>query len=312
MSNRDAGVGRFAPSPTGPAHPGTLLSGLLAWLDARSSGARFVLRLEDIDPQRARPEWSAAMLADLAWLGLDWDEVVTQSHRREDHEAALDRLAAAGHLYGCTCTRAVLRRTAEPAADGSRRYPGTCRQRRLGVGDWRGFAGAVRLHLPERPATMRLLRGGSHTFRPARELGDPIVRRKDGAMAYSLAVVVDDIAAGVTRVVRGGDLFYTTGAHLLLYELLGAEAPAYWHHPLLMEPRSGRKLAKLHGSVSAAEIRAQRSAAEVCGFLAGCVGLAAPGAAATPQELLAGFSLQTIRAPEAVVVTWDGSALRRG
>lgn len=310
MSDRDSAVGRFAPSPTGPAHPGTLLSGLLAWLDARSSGARFVLRLEDIDPQRAKAQWSRAMLADLAWLGLDWDEEVVQSQRRPEHEGVLDQLARDGVLYGCTCTRAVLRRTATPAADGSRLYPGTCRHRRLGAADWRAFEGAVRLRLPERPVAVRLLRGGSHTFHPAQEMGDPIVRRKDGAMAYNLAVVVDDVAAGVTRVVRGADLFYSTGVHALVYALLGAEAPAYWHHPLLMEPRGNQKLAKLHGSVSAALIREHMDAEQVCGFLAACVGLG-DGGSVSPQALLAGFSVRAV-AEQPVVVTWDGAALRRG
>ncbi|RIK92413.1 MAG: hypothetical protein DCC71_24510, partial [Proteobacteria bacterium] len=130
-------VSRFAPSTTGPAHPGTLLAALLAWLDARARGARFVLRLEDLDPERCRPEWSARLVSDLAWLGLDFDAVEHQHAFAFRHEAALDRLAAQGALYPCACSRSALRAAGTPAPDGGLRYPNRCRGRALPAGGWR-------------------------------------------------------------------------------------------------------------------------------------------------------------------------------
>jgi glutamyl-tRNA synthetase/glutamyl-Q tRNA(Asp) synthetase len=305
-------LGRFAPSPTGPAHPGTLLSALLVWLDARLAGGRVLLRLEDLDRTRSEARWAAAMEEDLAWLGLDFDERVVQSERHADHARALDRLAAQGRLYGCTCSRSTLRRTASIGADGSRVYPGTCRERVLDAAGWRSFSGSVRLRLPEGPTTVPQLYAPPHRFHPAQELGDPVVRRKDGAVAYHLAVVVDDLSAGVTRVVRGRDLFFATGVHACIYALLDAPVPAHWHHPLLLEPASGgdpgRKLAKLHGSVSTQDFRPGLRAAEVCGTLAAAVGLVPPGTACLPQDLLKQTSLDDVPDRDAVLC-WDGQTL---
>ncbi len=291
MTSHDQCIGRFAPSPTGPAHPGTLLSGLLAWLDARQNHARFILRLEDIDPDRAKPEWSAALLRDLEWFGLDWDEVVIQTTNATAHHSALDQLSDQDLLYGCTCTRAQLKRTATFAADGSRKYPGTCRERQLTRATWRAFDGAIRLRLPEKTYLMRHMDGIGRMMQPSTEMGDPVVRRKDGAVAYHLAVVADDIASGVTRIVRGRDLLFATGIHLALYEALGASPPAYFHHFLLMERRvdsSGipQKLAKLHGSISAALLRRHLSPEALCGILAACAGLTTDARPVTPQDLL--------------------------
>jgi glutamyl/glutaminyl-tRNA synthetase len=289
------------------------MSGLLAWLDARANNARFVLRLEDIDPNRAKVEWADALRRDLAWFGLDWDEVVIQTARSHEHWSALDRLAKADLLYGCTCTRGELKRTAELAADGSRKYPGTCRERRLSDRQWREFSGAVRVHLPPGAVKMRGLTGGSQIFNPLAEMGDPIIRRKDGAVAYHLAVVVDDIAAGVTRVIRGHDLLFATGVHLALYDALGAPAPAYFHHLLLFEPRNGsqkrqQKLAKLHGSVGAAELRERFTPEELCGVLAHAAGIHPSRKPITPRELVANFRLDAISQRDQVV-TWDGNTL---
>src|SRR5262245_47327440 len=149
---------RFAPSTTGPAHPGTLLAALLCWLDARSRGARLLLRLEDLDPQRSRAQWSSALPADLAWLGLDWDLFETQSEAGARHAAALDALAAAGHLYPCRCSRSDVR--AAQGAEGALRYPGTCRGRALPAGGWRESREPLRVALP--PGEM-LLRDESGT-----------------------------------------------------------------------------------------------------------------------------------------------------
>ena len=213
-------VSRFAPSTTGPAHPGTLLAALLCWLDARSRGARLVLRLEDLDPQRCRPESSDAMREALAWLGLDWDFVVAQSDRAADHAAALDSLAGRGLLYPCRCTRSELRASAgRPLPDGGFPYPGTCRGRALPSGGWRACGEPLRVRIAEGRIALTDESGADLSGDPGREPGDPIVRRRDGAIAYHLAGAVDDAAEGVTRVVRGRDLAATTVTQVALQRL---------------------------------------------------------------------------------------------
>ncbi len=207
---------RFAPSTTGPAHPGTLLAGLLCWLDARSQGARVLLRLEDLDPERCRPEYARAFVDDLAWLGLDWDAVVLQSEARARHEAALERLASAGLLYPCGCSRKAVRAAGEPAPDGGFRYPGTCRERTLPAGAWRGCGEPLRLRMEPGLLELRDESGVDLSLDPWAAFGDPVVVRRDGAVAYRLASVVDDAAEGVNRVVRGRDLALTTAPQVAL------------------------------------------------------------------------------------------------
>ncbi|MEN8185032.1 MAG: glutamate--tRNA ligase family protein, partial [Myxococcota bacterium] len=219
-------VCRFAPTPSGPAHPGTLLAALLAWLDARSRGARFLLRMEDIDHTRCTQEAAAEMKAALRWLGLDWDGESVQSQRRNDHEAALDRLAQEGALYPCGCTRSEIRRAGTRAADGGWRYPGCCRTRTLPEAGWRRAGGALRLRLE--PGRVEVSDEGGLELgqEPLAELGDPVVLRADGAIAYHLAVVVDDAKDGVTRVVRGRDLASATALHGVLQQRLGVATPS--------------------------------------------------------------------------------------
>jgi glutamyl-Q tRNA(Asp) synthetase len=300
-------VSRFAPSTTGPAHPGTLLAALLAWLDARSRGARVLLRLEDIDPDRCRPEWSARMLEDLAWLGLDFDAVEAQHTFAGRHAGALDRLAALGALYPCACSRSILRADAEPAPDGSRRYPNRCRGRALPPGGWRASAEPLRVALPAGRIEIRDESGLDLSQDPAGEMGDPIVRRRDGAVAYQLAVVVDDGASGVTRVVRGRDLAPSTATQCALARLLDLPAPAYRHHLLLLEEHGG-KLAKLHGAVGAAELRRAYAAPALLGWLAYAAGLRERAVPVAPRELAADFSWSRVAADDRVV-HWTGDAL---
>jgi glutamyl/glutaminyl-tRNA synthetase len=301
-------VSRFAPSTTGPAHPGTLLAALLCWLDARSRGARLVLRLEDLDPERCRPEWSEAMGEALTWLGLDWDAVVAQSARAADHAAALDSLAARGLLYPCRCTRSELRANAEQLlADGGLAYPGTCRGRALPNGGWRACDEPLRARLPEGEIELADESGADLSGDPSREPGDPIVRRRDGAIAYHLAGVVDDAAQGVTRVVRGRDLAGTTPTQVALQRVLGIATPGYRHHLLLLE-RRGAKLAKLHGAVGYAELRAAYRAPALCGVLARAAGLRPSVEPVTPHELLDGFAWSRVR-DEDRVLHWTGREL---
>jgi glutamyl-Q tRNA(Asp) synthetase len=284
-------VGRFAPSTTGHAHPGTLLAALLCWLDARSRGDRVALRLEDLDPQRCLPEFAEAMLEALEWLGLDWDGIQRQSDCVADHEAALDRLAEAELLYPCRCSRADIRGAGLPAPDGGWRYPGRCRERALpasGAGGWRACDEPLRVRLPDARIVLRDESGRDLSQDPAASFGDPVVRRRDGAVAYHLAGVVDDAVLGVTRIVRGEDLAGSTATQVALQQLLGLPTPGYRHHLLLLEERGG-KLAKLHGSVGLPELRPHYDAPALCGVLAHAAGLVPEPESLRPDDLIEGF-----------------------
>jgi glutamyl/glutaminyl-tRNA synthetase len=301
--------GRFAPTPSGPAHPGTLLSGLLAWLDARSRGAGFGLRLEDVDAQRCSPALALEMREALAWLGLDWDAESVQSEGRAAHEAALDALGHAGRLYPCRCSRTELRRRGAPAADGGQRYPGSCRGRELPAGGWRNSAEAIRLRLPAGRVAVADEGGTPLDQDPVLEMGDPVLRRRDGAIAYHLAVVVDDAAEGVTRVVRGRDLAPSTAIHCVLQRALGLPTPRYRHHLLLLQEH-GSKLAKLHGAVGWQALREHSSPEALCGWLAWAAGLLPEQEPRSPAELLADFDWGRVRRDDAVV-RWTGRELLR-
>ena len=298
---------RFAPSTTGPAHPGTLLSALLVWLDGRSRGARVDLRLEDLDPQRSTPALTAAMVADLEWFGLSWDSVVRQSDLAAQHADALDRLAAAGRLYPCDCGRSRLAALGRRAPDGGWAYDNHCRGRALPPGGWRAAVGAVRLRLPD-TAVREVDEGGLDlSQRPSQDMGDPVVRRRDGATAYQLATVVYDAAGAYRRLIRGHDLAASAGTQLQIYELIGASAPVLRHHLLLLEPR-GDKLAKLHGAVGVPTLRMQMSAAELCGVLAHGVGLTQRPQPCLPADLVGGFDWARVARSDRVAV-WDGRRL---
>lgn len=283
--------GRFAPSPTAALHLGNLRTALLAWLFARSQRARFLMRVEDLDTGRARPEHEAQQLDDLAALGVDWDgAVVRQSQRLAHYRAAIDRLDVAGLLYPCYCTRREIRDAASaphgPQSEGA--YPGTCR-------DLTAVQRADREHAG-RPPALRLRTDGAVMRFEDRLLGpvegivdDLVVRRNDGAPAYNLAVVVDDAAQEIGEVVRGADLADSTPRQLLLARLLGLPAPRYAHVPLVLGP-DGTRLAKRHGSVTLADRRARgETPAQVRGHLAATLGLAAPGETPSMHELLARF-----------------------
>lgn len=285
-------VSRFAPSTTGEAHPGTLLAGMLVWLDARSRGGRIELRLEDLDVTRTRAAWATQMIDACAWLGLDWDAVVVQSDRRAAHEAALDALAAAGRLYPCSCSRAA-RAGGRRAPDGGWAYENTCRGRALPAGGWRAAGDAVRAQLDD--DRIELVDGGGVDLSqtPAHEMGDPVVRRRDGVIAYQLAVVVDDHDAGITDVIRGRDIAPSTATQVMLQRLLAYSQPRYRHHFLLLEPGAG-KLAKLHGSIPFSQLQARHDGPALCGILAHAARLTATAAPCMPAELVAAFDWQRV------------------
>ncbi|WP_372618608.1 tRNA glutamyl-Q(34) synthetase GluQRS [Falsiroseomonas sp.] len=261
-------VTRFAPSPTGLLHLGHAHSALAGWRRARAAGGRFLLRIEDIDPTRCRPEFTDAILEDLSWLGLDWDGAVrVQSAHLAEYRAALDALTARGLLYPCFCTRADIARelaaslSAPHGPDGPL-YPGTCRR------------------LPETERAARITAGEAHALRldmaralalappglsfaeegegriacdPAR-FGDVVLARKDVPASYHLCVTHDDALQGVTLVTRGEDLKPATDLHRLLQALMGWPEPAYAHHPLLTDA-TGRRLAKRDRAATLRELR---------------------------------------------------------
>jgi glutamyl/glutaminyl-tRNA synthetase len=301
-------VSRFAPSTTGPAHPGTLLAALLAWLDARARGARLLLRLEDLDPERCRPAFLARMPEDLAWLGLDFDAVEAQSTFAARHAEALDRLAARGVLYPCACTRSRLRAESDPALGRGARYPNHCRGRALPADGWRASGEPLRVALPPGRIVPRDEGGLDLCQDPAAEVGDPIVRRRDGTVAYQLAVVVDDAASGVTRVVRGRDLAASTATQVALQRLLDLPEPVYRHHLLLLEEHGG-KLAKLHGAVGAEALRRAYDAPALVGLLACAAGLCERPEPVTPAGLLRDFDWARVHSADRML-RWTGAALQ--
>jgi glutamyl-Q tRNA(Asp) synthetase len=248
-------VTRFAPSPTGRLHLGHAVSAIRAHDFARAGGGRFLLRIEDIDGTRSRPEHVETILADLAWLGLTWDELSFQSQRLALYEAALAELRTIGLLYPCFCTRAEIAEAMTAPHGPVAAYFGTCR----------GLDAAHRLHEPHawrldmaravaRAGPLAFIDGGE--VHPATPLvqGDVVLARKDAPASYHLAVTVDDAAQGVTDVVRGRDLFEATHVHRLLQALLGLPTPAYHHHALLAGP-DGTRLAKRHGAPALAAMR---------------------------------------------------------
>ena len=244
--------GRFAPSPTGPLHLGNLRTALLAWLFARSAGARFLVRVEDLDRSRVRPDAEEVQLADLRAIGLDWDgPIVRQSERIPLYEKAIARLDSDGHLYPCYCTPALRVRAHGACVAFEDRLRGRCEE----------------------------------------EVDDFVVRRNDGAPAYQLAVMVDDAVQEIGEVVRGADLVDSTPRQLLLAHLLGLPTvPRYVHVPLVLGP-DGRRLAKRHGAVTLADRNALgRGLGETLGWIAHSLGLAELGEAPTLADLLARFA----------------------
>ena len=294
-------VGRFAPSPSGRMHLGNLLCALLAWLSAKSRGGRILLRIEDLDTVRCRPEYAAQMEDDLLWLGLDWDEggsrggpcaPYDQSRRSALYQAALERLTELGAVYPCFCTRAQLHAASAPhREDGLTVYPGTCRdltpkeqaQKRL------IRSPALRLRVPDESITFLDGHMGIVTESLPQDCGDFLLRRSDGLFAYQLAVVVDDAAMGVTEVVRGADLLSSTPRQLLLYRLLDLTPPKFYHFPLLLDA-SGRRLSKRDGDIGLDALRRRCQPEAVIGALAYLAGLNPSRLPRTPASLVDTFS----------------------
>jgi glutamyl-Q tRNA(Asp) synthetase len=260
MGGQGGGViSRFAPSPTGLLHLGHAYSALRAHDFARDAGGQFLLRIEDIDGTRSRPDHVAAILADLSWLGLAWDgQVLFQSERTALYAQALERLKAEGLVYPCFCTRADIAERLHAPHGAAAVYPGTCR----GVAVSPGKLDAVP-HSWRLDAAKARERVGTPTWHDAtageqsadlRDFGDVVLARKDAPASYHLAVTIDDAAQGVTHVVRGVDLFGATHVHRVLQALLDLPTPEYRHHVLLTDA-AGHRLAKRHGAPTLAALR---------------------------------------------------------
>lgn len=279
-----AAAGRFAPSPSGDLHLGNLRTAVLAWLFARSTDRRFLLRVEDLD--RVRPGAEQRQLADLAALGLDWDEqVVHQSRRIRLYEDAIDRLTRAGLTYECYCTRREIQQATSAPHAPAGAYPGTCRDLTAEQRDAKRTADrppAIRLRSAEQWFTIHDVLHGDFTG----IVDDFVLRRNDGTPAYNLAVVVDDAAQGVDQVVRGDDLLTSAPRQAYLATLLGLTVPQYAHVPLALN-EEGKRLAKRDGAVTLSDQEAAgRSAADVLGTIAVSLRLADPGEPVTLPLLL--------------------------
>ena len=264
--------GRFAPSPSGPLHFGSVVTALASLLDARASGGRWSVRIENIDRQRERPGAAAAILCELDRLGLHWDEpVIYQSSRLEAYRAALTELQAAGLIYACCCSR---RET------GGGIYPGTCRTRRLA---WRAGR-ALRLRVPDAEVEFNDRLQGRYRQALARECGDFVLWRADGDPAYHLAVIVDDAWQAVSDVVRGTDLLDSTPRQIHLQRSLGLPTPSYAHLPLALDS-DGRKLSKQTATTRVTGTAASAVLVAALDFLGHTPPLSLGGA--TPAALLA-------------------------
>ncbi len=273
-------------------HLGNVFCALLSWLSSRSRGGVWLLRIEDLDPQRSRPEYAALIEDDLRWLGLDWDEGGStggscgpyfQSLRSAVYEEYLQRLWHSGRVYPCRCTRANIMATQAPhESDGRIVYAGTCRPAHLRTGsDLMAFTcpdGPIpehvklRLLVPDQTVTFSDMHYGTQSVNLASHCGDFLLRRADGAWAYQLAVVVDDALMGVSEVVRGRDLLLSTPQQIWLARLLGFGVPDHCHHPLLVN-ESGQRLSKRDSSLDMGVLRQHFLPEQIVGWLAFLCGL---------------------------------------
>ncbi len=277
-------VGRFAPSPSGRMHLGNLFTALVSWLSVRSRGGKWILRIEDLDPQRSHTEFARLIEEDLLWAGLEWDEggvdgkgpaePYCQSLRHDFYTEALERLRHLGLTYPCRCTRADIRATQAPhRSDGRVIYAGTCRPDGFPATrpEWGTAPYAERLFVPDRMISFDDRVFGHQEFNLTELCGDFVLRRADGAWAYQLAVVVDDALMGVTEVVRGCDLLPSSAQQTYLYDLLGYDSPSWAHLPLIGNS-NGQRLSKRDASLSIEALRSSHTPEEVIGMLAHLAG----------------------------------------
>lgn len=301
--------GRFAPSPSGRMHLGNVYAAMLSWLSAKSQGGEWLLRIEDLDPQRCRREYALLLEDDLRWLGLEWDEGGTenrggcgpylQSERGEIYEKYLQVLEGRRLTYPCYCTRADIMATQAPhESDGRVVYKGTCRPGNIGEtssgklqegllrsGERKG---AIRLYVPDEEVSFVDGHYGLQSVNLASHCGDFIIRRKDDAWAYQLAVTIDDALMGVTEVVRGNDLLLSAPQQIYIHHLLGFTPPEYIHHPLLCN-EDEQRLSKRDKSLHMGVLREKYTAEQIIGKLAFLAGIKDSEEPATPKQLIGLF-----------------------
>ncbi len=295
-------VGRFAPSPSGYMHLGNLLAMLLAWLDCRAHNGRLIFRMEDLDPVRTRPEYAAALAEDLRWLGLDWDEgypdpAYCQSNRTALYEEAFRTLEETGLVYPCWCSRAQRLAAASAPHPGEAVHDPSCRCRRYTPQERAALTSAGRMPawkaaVPDETITIIDGHYGAYTQNLVQEGGDFIIRRADGIYAYQLAVSVDDMRMGVTRVVRGRDLLSSAPRQAWLIRTLGGTPPGHCHLPLLTGNKE--KLSKRLGSRSTEALRHEYDPRKLVGTLAHIAGLLPAPEPISPAELLPLFDWNNI------------------
>lgn len=304
--------GRFAPSPSGRMHLGNLFCAFLSWLCARSENGRFVLRIEDLDPNRCRKEYAQVLEEDLLRLGLDWDEGGSrggengpyfQSECSKIYAAVLDALSCKAHLYPCFCSRADLHAASAPhLSDGTVLYSGRCRslsaEQAAELSKTR--RPALRIEVPDAVYRFTDAHLGAVSQNLAAECGDFILRRSDGVFAYQLAVVADDARMGVTQIVRGEDLLSSTPRQIFLQSLLGIETPEYYHIPLLVNEQ-GIRLSKREKSLDAGALFERFAPEELIGWLAFLAGQQDRPEACTLREVCGCFSRDSVPKENIVV-----------
>ncbi len=301
--------GRYAPSPSGPLHLGNLRTALIAWLQARLAPMPFILRMEDLDLPRVKSGSSEQIIADLHWLGLDWDEgpdvcgpaaPYNQSARTSYYQQAFDQLLDKGVIYPCYCSRKDIQQAASAphSHEHGPIYPGTCRDPQVRAEMEQRHpdkAAAWRYRVPARTITFEDQVVGSVSQTLNREVGDFVIKRADALFAYQLAVVVDDGMMGITDVVRGADLLDSTARQIELFEALGYPVPNFWHVPLMVD-EAGARLSKRDGADSLELWRQQGKSAEaVIGHLAFTIGLIDEAQSLSAHELLQGLTLDGLR-----------------
>lgn len=286
---------RFAPSPTGPLHRGNLRTALLGWLEARLRGGEWRLRIDDLDGPRNRPGAEASILDDLRWLGLDWDgPVVRQSAHRGLYATVLSALRQAGRLYPCRCSRRLLADVSAPHG-ALAVYPGYCRNRPPLWGPQAGRLPSWRLRLEPGVLHWQERCGPPGGQDGPAEVGDVVLRRADGLVAYHLATAVDELLMGISEVVRGDDLWPSTGAQVAVMAALGADPPSYAHVPLWRDGQ-GERLSKREGAEGLDGLRRRGlDAPGVIGALAASLDLVPPGSRLSARELADGLSLEGLQ-----------------
>lgn len=307
-------VGRFAPSPSGRMHLGNVFTALISWLSVKKSDGKWILRIEDLDPQRSKVEHAKMIEDDLQWLGLTWDEgglentgshgPYVQSQRDGIYEQAYERIVSLGLTYRCHCTRADIMATQAPhESDGRIVYQGTCRPCPAPPfdSDINDIGGAVRLFVPDEEFSFIDRVYGRQTVNLTEHCGDFVLRRADKAWAYQLAVVVDDAMMGVTEVVRGNDLLLSTAQQLYLYRLIGKQSPEFAHLPLICNSAKQR-LSKRDRSMSMEHLRATLSPEEIIGKIAHMAHIIPEYEPCKPCDLIELFDWSLIRPNKSIII----------